>query len=167
VARKEWAEHVTTCKLRGAKCRHCGTVVREAFRSLAEHEGRCPSQKAECPNAGCSVLYQRGEMNLHRAVCEQEQVACLCPGCDGRPLRKDMGAHLLATHMSAAAELLQSAYARINAVEAAQDSEQRHVAAQDSEQRHVAPSPTSWVFNWRADGWGHGSFMSETHDFGG
>ena len=31
--RKEWAEHVATCKLRGQKCRHCKTVVREAFRS--------------------------------------------------------------------------------------------------------------------------------------
>ena len=34
------------------------------------------------------------------------------------------------------------------------------------EQRHAAASPTSWVFNWRADGWGPGSFESETRTFG-
>ena len=41
------------------------------------------------------------------------------------------------------------------------------VAEFKSEQRHTAASPTSWVFNWRAEGWGPGHFESKTHDFGG
>jgi len=32
--------------------------------------------------------------------------------------------------------------------------------------RPGAASKTSWVFNWRAEGWGGGYFISETHDFG-
>ena len=40
------------------------------------------------------------------------------------------------------------------------------VAEFESEQRHTAASPTSWVFNWRADGWGVGRYLSETHDYG-
>ncbi|KAJ1477736.1 hypothetical protein T484DRAFT_1749912 [Baffinella frigidus] len=44
-------------------------------------------------------------------------------------------------------------------------------AVSESELRLAAPSPTSWVFNWRADGWEIAGwdafFRSETHAFGG
>jgi hypothetical protein len=39
-------------------------------------------------------------------------------------------------------------------------------ALSESELRHAAVAPTSRVFNWRADGWGPGRFMSDSHDCG-
>ena len=39
-------------------------------------------------------------------------------------------------------------------------------ATSESEQRHAAAAASSWVFNWRADGWGGGDFFSEVHAFG-
>ena len=39
--------------------------------------------------------------------------------------------------------------------------------AAESEQRYAEASPTSWVFKWRAAGWGPGACISETRDFGG
>lgn len=36
----------------------------------------------------------------------------------------------------------------------------------ERELRRLTGSPRSWVFTWKADGWGGGLFDSETHDFG-
>ena len=98
-------------------------------------------------------------MHQHFDECEHEEVTCSCPECDARLLRKDLAAHVEATHLEQAGEQLQSLWA--------ETAEMRElIAASESEQRHAAASPTSWVFNWRAAGWGPGLFFSETRDFG-
>jgi len=135
--------------------RHCGRVLMSQL--LADHEGCCSHARTACPNEGCSVQYQRGSMNLHLEKCEQERTTCPCPGCDAHLLRKDMDAHVEATHLQSAARQLQSLWGEVARLKAASESEQRRAAA----------SPTSCVFNWRADGWGPGEFSSETRDFGG
>ena len=159
------AEHEAVCEHRLVQCRHFKHEV--AYRSLAEHEGRCSRAQIECPNEGCSVQYKRFAMNLHRLVCEHEEVMCLCPGCHAFLLRKGMDAHVEATHLGLAVKLLQSAWSQNAALEG-------KFEAAKSEQRLAAPrqrfgwsfnDPASWVFNWRADGWGEGVFRSETHDF--
>ena len=111
-----------------------------------------------CPNESCVVQYNRGAMNLHRATCKHEEVTCPCPGCDARLLRQGMDAHVEATHLGSAVQIMQSAWHKIDVLEG-------KVAASESEQRLAAASTTSWVFNWRAEGWGGGQFTSETHDF--
>ncbi|KAJ1474977.1 hypothetical protein T484DRAFT_1830167 [Baffinella frigidus] len=146
--RKDLPDHTTTC----GKCQHCEWQI--DCQSLAKHEGRCPAVKIECPNAGCGVQYVRGSMNLHRAECEREEVACPCKACDSRLLRQDVDAHVSAQHLQAA--VLKRVLSRIAALEGREESEQRLAAA----------SPTSWVFNWPAGGWGMGEFESETRDFG-
>ena len=93
---------------------------------------------------------------MHREECEQEKVLCVCPGCDACLLRKGMDTHVEATHMRSAAKQLQILW-RADA---------ERTAVSNSEQRLAAASPTSWVFNWRADGWGGGYFMSEKHRCG-
>ena len=118
-----------------------------------EHEFKV---EIECPNEGCTVLRTRISMNLHRAKCEREEVTCFCPGCDARLLRKDLDAHVRLQHTQEAEQQLQRLW-RENA-------ELR--ALSTSELRHAAAAPTSWMFNWRADGWETGSFWSATHDFG-
>jgi len=105
------------------------------------------------------MQYWRGAMNLHRAKCEHEEVTCVIPGCDARLLCKDMIQHVGERHKQEAGELLVSFSCKIAVLEG-------KVAASESEQRLAAASTTSWVFNWRADGWGGGEFVSETHDFG-
>ena len=35
-----------------------------------------------------------------------------------------------------------------------------------SQHLYAGALPTSWMFNWNADGWGSGQFESETRDFG-
>ena len=164
--RRDLAEHDATCGSLKVPCKGCTQQFQR--RLLAEHEGSCPLAEIECPNEGCSVKHARGSMHVHRAKCEHGEVSCPCPGCDARLLRKDTDAHL-AEHLGrgaepAAVQLLKDAYRRIAVVEAAAESEQRHAAA----------SPTSWVFNWRADqpwpspGFGpQGLVKSESHDFGG
>jgi len=63
-------------------------------------------------------------------------------------------------------------YRRIAVVEAAAESEQRHAATSAVafiDRLLVRCTPTtSWVFNWRADGWPTGweQVKSESHDFG-
>ena len=109
-----------------------------------------------CPNEGCSVKRQRRAMNVHRAECEHEGVTCPCPGCDTRLLRKTVNAHVRNQHLQNAETQLVNAWHQIRVQKAASESEQRLAAA----------STTSWVFNWRAEGWGVGTFESETHDFG-
>jgi hypothetical protein len=39
-------------------------------------------------------------------------------------------------------------------------------AKSESEQHLAVASPTSFIFNWHADGWGDGHFQSETCDLG-
>ncbi|KAJ1481358.1 hypothetical protein T484DRAFT_1807676 [Baffinella frigidus] len=152
--RKDLPKHDATCEHALVGCRHCSTQM--ARRSLAEHEGLCLHAKVECPNEGCSVQHARRSMNVHRDTCPHEEVSCPYPRCDARLPREDLDAHFEATHRSSAAELLM----RIAALEGM-------VAAARSEQRHAAVSPTSWVFNWMAEGWQPGTFKSETHAFGG
>jgi len=152
--RKELPAHDATCENRAVKCGHCNTEVMR--RSLAEHEGRCGSASVECPNEGCSVRQQRWTMNVHRADCQQEEVTCPCPGCDARLLRKGIDAHVKATHLLSPEQQLQRLW-RENA---------RLQTKAESEQRLAAASPTSFIFNWRADGWGDGYFLSETCDLG-
>ena len=96
-------------------------------------------------------------MNEHRAVCEHEEVTCPCPGCDARLVREDLDAHIEAMHLGdSACQQLQRLWGEIAELKATVEIEQIHASA----------SPTSWVFNWRADGWMRGSFASEMHDFG-
>ena len=142
------------CEHRKVPCRHCTQGV--SFGFLAEHEGRCREATIFCPNEGCGVLQGRGSMNRHRAICQQEEITCACPGCDARLLRKKMNAHVRKRHLKKAEEQLQHAW----------DEVARLKAFSESEQRHAAAAPTSWVFNWRADGWGVGRYLSETHDYG-
>ena len=151
---KDLPQHKETCQHRKVPCGHCKAGV--AFRSLAEHESRCQLVMIGCPNEGCSVQYQRGWINLHRNICEHEEGSCPCPGCDARLIRKDMDAHVEATHLQSAAKLVQSLWKEVATL----------TATSESEQRLAAASATSWVFNWRADGWGTGDFASGTHDFG-
>ncbi|KAJ1494540.1 hypothetical protein T484DRAFT_1927026 [Baffinella frigidus] len=128
-----------------------------AHQSLTKHEESCPEAVIECPNEGCVVLDRRGAMDEHREECEHEEVTCPSPGCDARVLRKKVSAHVRSRHLQKAEEQLQRLWLE-NA---------RLKAASESELRHTAASPTSWVFNWRADGWGGGWFESEPHDFRG
>ena len=67
--------------------------------------------------------------------------------------------HVQAIHLHSAVE----AWGQIAELE---EQLRRLRAASESEQRHAAASPTSWVFNWRADGWEPGHFASETRDLG-
>jgi len=67
--------------------------------------------------------------------------------------------HVRAIHLHSAAE----AWSQIAELE---EQLRRLQAASESEQRHAAASPTSWVFNWGADGWEAMHSESETHDFG-
>ncbi|KAJ1494542.1 hypothetical protein T484DRAFT_1765259 [Baffinella frigidus] len=152
--RKDLPGHEATCEHRVVNCRHCWRKV--AYRSLAEHEGRCPLAEIECPNEGCGVRMIRGHMNLHRERCLEEEVACPCPKCDARLLRKQVNAHVRKYHMQKAEKQLQRAWGEVAKLKALSESEQHHAAA----------SPTSWVFNWRAAGWGVGVFKSEVHTFG-
>jgi hypothetical protein len=155
--RRDRFEHEANCGIRVVSCEHCKKMM--TSRRLAEHEGRCPHVKVECMNEGCSVKRSRGAMNVHREACKHEEVTCPCPGCDARLLRKGMDAHVTAMHLGLAVRIMQSAWHQ-NAVL------QSKVAASESEQRLAAASATSWVFNWRAEGWGGGNFETETHDFG-
>ena len=152
--RKDLLEHNATCEHRKVPCGHCKR--QQVQRSLAEHEGGCVFAVVECPNEGCIVLNSRLSMDSHRAECQHEKVTCLCPGCDARPFRKDLDAHVLGRHMKKPGENLQRLW-RENA-------ELR--ALSTSELRQAAAAPTSWVFNWRADGWKPGRFLSEKHNFG-
>ncbi|KAJ1486642.1 hypothetical protein T484DRAFT_1943020 [Baffinella frigidus] len=151
--RKDLPEHTSRC----GTCRHCNTQMRG---SLAEHEARCPYAEIECPNEskGCRVRHERGSMNIHLEECKHQEVACRVQGCDARFPRKDERSHLNTRHPPST-ELAMSLLGRIAALEG-------RVAAAESEQCHAAASPTSWVFNWKADGWGMGRFQSETRDFG-
>ena len=82
---------------------------------------------------------------------------CPCPECDARLLRKDLDAHVKLEHISSAEKQLQLLW-RENT---------RLAALSESELRHAAGSPTSWVFNWQAEGWGADTFNhAEEHDFG-
>jgi len=90
-------------------------------------------------------------MALHRAECGHEEVACKCPGCSITLLRHLMDHHVQAAHLEsakAAAQLVQSLWGEVAKLKATAESEHRRGAA----------SLTSWVFNWRADGWGPGRF---------
>ena len=116
------------------------------------HELICRYAKIECQNEGCSVVHIRALTDRHRAECGHEKCTCLCPGCDERLPRKDMNAHVRAQHMQNAEEQLQLLW--------------RQTAASESEQRLAAGAQTSWVFNWRADGWQPSRFRSETHVWG-
>ncbi|KAJ1482600.1 hypothetical protein T484DRAFT_2646756 [Baffinella frigidus] len=96
-------------------------------------------------------------MGVHILTCEHERVTCLCPGCDTRVLRRNMDAHIESRHLGEAVQLLQNAWSNVARVE------EREL----SQQRHATDTPTTWEFNWRAEGWGVGPyFVSETHDFG-
>ena len=144
------AEHKKTCGIRQVLCK-CGKKTTRSL--LAGHQALCPHADINCPNEGCSFKYPRWCMNHHISVCKHERVTCPCQGCDERLLRGGLDLHLQVSHTSSAAELLQS----IATLEAAIESEQRHAAA----------SPTSWVFNWQADGWGSdNTSYSMEHDFG-
>ena len=151
---KDLPEHGAKCEHRKVPCRHCTKGV--SFRCLVEHEGRCQAAEIECPNEGCSVLQCRGCMNRHRAICQEEEITCPRPGCDARLLRKKMNAHVKKRHLKKAEQQLQRAWAEVAWLKAFSESEQRCAAA----------APTSWVFNWRAEGWGLGEYVSETHDYG-
>ena len=67
-----------------------------------------------------------------------------------------MDAHVEATHLQSAAKQLQILWHKVETLNALSESENRHAVA----------SPTTWVFNWRADSWEAGIVYSETHDFG-
>ncbi|KAJ1490921.1 hypothetical protein T484DRAFT_1776215 [Baffinella frigidus] len=185
--RKVLLEHKATCEHRVQKCGHCATELKS--RLLAEHEGSCPEAVIGCPNEGCSREKKRGSMDLHRARCKFEEVSCLCPGCDARLLRKGMDAHVEATHMHSAGKQLQSLWHEVATLKASSESEvarltersEREVAALEakseskvatlkataqSEHCHAGGGASSWVFNWRAAGWGSGEFHSETHQLG-
>ena len=90
-------------------------------------------------------------MNEHRAECEHEGVTCVIPGCDARLLRKDLIQHLWERHKQEAGQLLVSTL-RQNAL--LEDKAAGKIAELESEKRLAASSTTSWVFNWRAEGWG-------------
>jgi len=154
--RKDLAEHGATCGSLQVSCSHCGVMMGRQL--LAEHEERCGYVKVDCPNAGCSVQQVRGIMNWHRARCEHEEVTCPCPGCDARLLRRKVNEHMEATHRGSA-EMMKTMARKI-----AQLEERDRILR--SEQCHAAASPTTWVFNWRADCWGTGRFDSESHLFG-
>jgi hypothetical protein len=148
-------QHDDSCGGIEVKCSHCEELIER--RSLVKHEGECSLAVSECPNEGCSVQHERWTMNEHRAECEHEEVTCPCPGCDARLLREDLEAHVEAMHLgdSAGNQLLRL-WREIAVL--------RETA--EIEQVHATASPTSWVFNWRADGWVRGCFNSEIHDFG-
>ncbi|KAJ1486644.1 hypothetical protein T484DRAFT_1890298 [Baffinella frigidus] len=152
--RKDLSEHSARC----GTCRHCNT--QKHCRSLAEHEASCPAAEIECPNEskGCRVRHERGSMNVHLEECKHQEVACRVQGCDARFPRKDERSHVSTRHPPST-ELAMSLLGRIAALEG-------RVAAAEREQCHAAASPMSWVFNWKADGWGMGRFQSETRDFG-
>jgi len=152
--RKDLAEHmVSTCDFRLVCCKHCG--MQSLFVVCDHHEDSCPDEKIECPNEGCSVLWKRGSMRRHRAKCEHEEVTCPSKGCTARLLRKDMDAHVAAKNLGAAFSTVKL-MERIAALE----------ETASSEQRHSAPESGTWVFNWKADAYGPGSWISESHDFG-
>jgi hypothetical protein len=161
--RKDQLEHEVTCGIREVSCGHCENKM--TSRSLAGHEIDCPLAEIDCPNEGCHAKRTRGRMNLHRAECKHEKVTCPFANCDARVLNKDVIAHLRQQHLGKGVKLEQAelflSTLRQN------DVLRGKVAASESEQRHAAASPTSWAFNWRADGWGGGEFASETHDYGG
>jgi len=155
VARKDLPQHDDSCGGIEVKCSHCEQLI--VRRSLVEHEGACIDATSECPNEGCSVEYRTWAMNQHRTECEREEVTCPCPGCETRLLREDLDAHVEAMHLGdSAGQQLQRLW-RVNA---------ELMETAEIERIHAAASPTSWVFNWRADGWVRGFFESETHDFG-
>jgi hypothetical protein len=148
-------EHEVTC---GSRLVECVCEEKMPCRVLAEHEALCWLVKTNCPNEGCSVQYERGLMCHHRDECQYEEATCMCPGCDARLLRKDLDAHVKLKHLWSAEKQLQRLW-RENT---------RLAALSESELRHAAASPTSWVFNWSADGWGTSKFYSsEYHTFGG
>jgi len=148
----ELPAHLGTCEWAPVECpNHCEELVQR--RLLVEHERVCTT-KAECPNAGCSVQHRRQAMNQHRAECEHEEVTCPCPGCDARLLREDLDAHVEAMHWGDWAGQLQRVWRENTELK------------EKAEIEHIHAAPTSWVFNWRADGWVRGEFESETHDFG-
>ena len=161
---KDVLEHKATCEHRQVPCGHCKKNV--ALRFLAEHEGCCPGAEIKCTNGGCNMECTRGFMKAHRATCELEGLSCPCPGCDARLLRKDMDAHVEATHLGSAVKLLQNAWRQNAALATKLRQVESLKATVESEQRLAAASPTSWVFNWRADGWGPGQFKSETRELG-
>ena len=153
--RKDLLEHNATCEHRTVPCGHC--YKQQVQRSLAEHEGNCLQAVVECPTEGCVVEYMRMYVRRHHAECLHARVACPCPECDVHVPRKDLDAHVRVQHTQKPEEQLQRLW-RENA-------ELR--ALSTSELRRAAAEPTSWVFNWRADGWEIGQSESESHDFGG
>ena len=184
--RRDRLEHEATCEYRVVPCCHCKRQLQ--FRALEEHEGSCPLAMIACANEGCDVQCKRASMNLHRAKCKHESVTCECPGCGETFLRKGMDAHVEATHMQAAGKQLQRLWHEVAILNAASESvvarltetSEREIAkveskaeskvaalqaTEESEQHHAAVVPSSWVFNWRADGWEQGEFYSETHNF--
>ena len=93
-----------------------------------------------------------GGCSLAKVACSCPKVACSCPGCDVRLPRRDMDAHVANAHLNL--HELNRAWCK----SAVLDGELH------SELRHALMSPTSWVFNWRADGWATcGDFSSRSH----
>jgi hypothetical protein len=149
------AKHQSTCGERLVTC-DCNKEMPCKF--LEDHKALCQEAEIACPNEGCSAKHARWGMDGHAQSCEYAEVTCPCPWCETTHLRrKDLDAHVRDCHLERAELQLQYLW-RENA---------RLEAWSTSEARHAAGSPTSWVFNWGAPGWGRGAFMSEMHDFGG
>jgi hypothetical protein len=147
------AKHQSTCGERLVTC-DCNEQMPCKF--LEEHKALCHETEIACPNESCSAKHARWLMHLHDTICEYAVVACPCPGCETPHLpRKDLDAHVRDCHLEGVEVYLQHLWR--------QAAEQKAVS--ESEQRLAAVAPTSWVFNWRADGWGPACCRSETHDF--
>ena len=160
--RRDFAQHEAACAHRTTICGDC--KIEMCSRSLAEHEGRCTKAKIQCLTAGCSVVFERAAMPAHRAECEYEEVACPCPACDASVLRKDVDVHVEATHL--AVQQLRAAWGEAERWKSIAVRLHETDDTLQSELRHAAPSPTSWVFNWRADGWESAVIESDFHEFG-
>ena len=101
-------------------------------------------------------------MNVHLRKCVRQVVKCLHKGCHASLPRGQMIEHVKDVHVKGprlldAAGQLRSLLHENAKLKAATLSELRHAAA---------AAPTSWVFNWCADGWGLGFFSSDVHHFG-
>jgi hypothetical protein len=153
--------HRGECAWEPVKCPHKGCTKSPLRRDRLEHQATCEHRVVECGHCEQEMTFRSfaGHEGIYRAECEHEEVTCPCPGCDKRLLRKNLIQHVGNRHKQEARELLVSAWSQIAVLEGKD-------AASESEQRLAAASTTSWVFNWRAEGWGNGAFTSETHDFG-
>ncbi|KAJ1494555.1 hypothetical protein T484DRAFT_1765324 [Baffinella frigidus] len=114
--------------------------------------GECQWAPVKCPNQGCTETPLRKDLPEHEATCKHRMEQCPNQGCCVTAARGTMDEHREECgHEEVSCPCLGC---------------DTRLLRKDMD-THVHPTPTtSWVFNWRTDGWG-GESGSETRDFGG